>query len=55
MESYGQTGKIQISGRLERALADKFHFESVGRVDIKKVGPMETSLVNRLPGPGDVS
>lgn len=49
MESHGQPGKIQISGRLQRALEGKFQFEPVGRVDIKNVGLMETFLVNRKP------
>jgi len=48
MESHGQPGKIQISGRLKRALEGKFRFEPVGRVDIKNVGPMETFIVHRL-------
>ncbi len=47
MESHGQPGKIQISGRLKRALKDKFAFEPRGRVDVKNVGLMETFLVHR--------
>jgi adenylate cyclase len=48
MESHGQPGKIQISGRLKRALEGRFRFEPVGRVDVKNVGPMETFIVHRL-------
>lgn len=51
MESHGQPGKIQISGRLQRALEGKFLFEPVGRMDVKNVGPMETFLVDRKPAP----
>ncbi|MCW5548751.1 MAG: response regulator [Opitutaceae bacterium] len=47
MESHGQPGKIQISGRLKRELEGRFDFEPVGRVNIKNVGLMETFLVHR--------
>ncbi len=47
MESHGQPGKIQVSANTKRVLDEKFHFEPVGMIDIKNIGPMETFFLTR--------
>ncbi len=47
MESYGQPDKIQVSSNIRRELSGKFEFESVGLIEIKNVGPMETYFLHR--------
>ncbi|HET7535155.1 MAG TPA: adenylate/guanylate cyclase domain-containing protein [Candidatus Didemnitutus sp.] len=47
MESQGQPGKIQVSANTKRVLEHKFHFEPVGVLEIKNLGPMETFYLVR--------
>jgi len=47
MESQGQPGRIQVSANTMRVLESKFYFESVGVIEIKNLGPMETYFLTR--------
>ena len=42
LESHGQPGKVHVSGEVQGALSDKFHFEPRGAIEIKGVGMLET-------------
>lgn len=47
MESQGQPGRIQVSAHTKQVLDSKFHFDPVGMLDIKNIGPMETFFLTR--------
>ena len=48
LESHGAPGQVHVSGEVQRALSDAFHFEPRGAIELKGVGSMETWFLGRL-------
>jgi adenylate cyclase len=48
LESHGAPGQVHVSGEVQRALSDAFHFEPRGAIELKGVGSMETWFLRRL-------
>ncbi|KAB7741445.1 adenylate/guanylate cyclase domain-containing protein [Nostocoides sp. F2B08] len=51
MQSSGQPGQIQVTGRVESALADAFVLRPRGTVDLKGKGPTEVFVLDGLRPP----
>ena len=55
MESHGQVGRIQVTQKTQRVLAQTHRFVSRGKVDIKGMGPMETFFLEGKVGDVDAT
>ncbi|MFG1625463.1 adenylate/guanylate cyclase domain-containing protein [Kribbella sp. NPDC049227] len=51
MESHGQPGQIQITGRVAAALGPDFAVRPRGTIEVKGKGPMQTFFLDRLEHP----
>jgi len=51
MESYGEAGRVHVSGATRLLLGNRFRFEARGLIDIKGKGEMETFFLERHIGP----
>ncbi|TCO18001.1 guanylate cyclase [Kribbella steppae] len=51
MESLGQSGEIQVTGRVAAALGPEFAVRPRGTIEVKGKGPMQTFFLDRLEPP----